>query len=136
MPSATRPRRDSAPVDNGNRCALLRWQGREGNWLIATVPSRSRSGVSYTVRVHLVTDAAICTCAGYTSHKHCWHVDAAHEGAWRYEETLEVQRTLDSDWLAQLVNDLSPSRLDGVVVLAWLAAQRVLAERSHSTMAA
>ena len=136
MSTMTRPRRSAAPPDTGNRCALLRWQGREGNRLLFTVASRSAAGTEYRGSVHLVTRAVTCNCKGHTTHGACWHAAAALEGAWRYEETLEVQRTLDSDWLAQQVDVLAPSQLGGVVALAWLAAKRVLAERTDTTVAA
>lgn len=120
-----------------NAPALLRWQGRDGNWLTAVAKSASRPGVWHRVRVHLVTDAANCTCSGYTSHKHCWHVEAAREGAWRYNDTLEVMRTtLDDAWLALEVECLAPSQIGGVVALAWLAAKRVQAERTPTHEAA
>ena len=131
------PRRTQAPpVDNGNLCAALRWVGRVGNRLTATAPSRSQAGREHHITVHLVTDAVTCDCTGYTTHRHCWHVDAAREGAVRYLDTLEVLRASAPGFPELQTELLAPSRLGGVVALAWLAAKRVAAERQTTATAA
>lgn len=127
-------RRSSAPADKGNRCALLRWVGREGNWLVADAPSRSRENATYRVRVN-VRDPRITTCDCRAKRGTCWHVAAAREGAMRYLDTLEVLRASAPGFPELQTELLAPSRLDGVVALAWLAAKRVVAER-HSTATA
>jgi hypothetical protein len=115
---------------------LLRWVGREGNWLVATAASRSRAGVTYRVRVHLVTRAATCDCPSSQARGYCWHVAAAREGAWRYNDTLEVLRASAPGFPELQTELLAPARLDGVVALAWLAAKRVAAERQTTATAA
>ena len=128
-------RRAAAPaVEPDRSCAALRWVGREGNWLVADAPSRSRQGVTYRVCVHLVTRAVKCTCP--STKGYCWHRAAALEGAWRYLDTLEVLRASAPGFPELQTELLAPARLDGVVALAWLAAKRVAAERQTTATVA
>lgn len=129
-------RRKAPSVEPDRSCAALRWVGRVGNKLTATAPSRSRPGAAHTITVHLVTDAVTCDCTGHTTHKHCWHVAAAREGAMRYNDTLEVLRACPTPFLEDQARLLAPSQLGGVVALAWLAAKRVLWERQSTAQAA